>query len=122
MWKQVHLLDLAQLAVQGGLGHYGAIGGPDFFPNILFPSTSLPFPFVYSDLFVTIQSEQVDQDASHKVTCAIRQRYTKQRITGCPWRGREQEHFECEKAYDGKFDENSQGWAFGGSLFDRAIS
>ena len=33
VWKQVHLLDLAQLAVQGGLGHYGAIGGPDFFPN-----------------------------------------------------------------------------------------
>ena len=33
VWKQVCLLDLAQLAVQGGLGHYGAIGGPDFFPN-----------------------------------------------------------------------------------------
>ena len=56
----------------------------------------------------------MDQDASHKVTCAIRQRYTKQRITGCPWRGREQDKFECEKAYDGKFDEDSKGWAFGG--------
>ena len=33
VWKQVCLLDLAQLADQGGLGCYGAIGGPDFFPN-----------------------------------------------------------------------------------------
>ena len=30
---QVRLLDLAQLAVQGGLGRYGAIGGPEFAPQ-----------------------------------------------------------------------------------------
>ena len=33
VWKQVCLLDLAQLADQGGLGCYGAIGGPDFPPT-----------------------------------------------------------------------------------------
>ena len=33
VWKQVCLLDLAQLAVQGGLGRYGAIGGPEFAPQ-----------------------------------------------------------------------------------------
>ena len=33
VWKQICLLDLAQLADQGGLGGYGAIGGPQFAPQ-----------------------------------------------------------------------------------------
>ena len=33
VWKQVFLLDLAELADQGGAGSLGRLGAPDFFPN-----------------------------------------------------------------------------------------
>ena len=53
------------------------------------------------------------QDALNRVTCAIRQRYTKQRITGCPWKGHEQAGYPCKNAFDNTVN---TGWAFGGSL------
>ena len=51
----------------------------------------------------------MNPDAHWSVTCAIRQRYTPQRITGCPWKGFEQDGFPCWKAFDGK---DNTGWAF----------
>ena len=52
---------------------------------------------------------QVNPDAYWRVTCAIRQRYTPQRITGVPWVGFEQPGYPIWKAFDGKED---TGWAF----------
>ena len=51
----------------------------------------------------------MNPDAYRSVTCAIRQRYTPQRITGVPWVGHNQGGFEIWKAFDGK---DGTGWGF----------
>ena len=56
------------------------------------------------------ENEKVNHDASHKVTCALRQRYTKQRITGCTWVGHEQSGHPCESSFDDTL--GGGGWAF----------
>ena len=70
--------------------------------------------YVFNSFWITISPEQVDRSDSHKVTCAIRQRYTKQRITGCPRKGHVQGGCECERAFDNKLD--GCGWAYGGQI------
>ena len=54
--------------------------------------------------------EKVDHEVSYSVTCAIRQRYTKQRITGCDWIGYQQGGHPCAAAFDNILGSN--GWAF----------
>ena len=52
----------------------------------------------------------MDHEVSYSVTCAIRQRYTKQRITGCDWIGYQQGGHPCAAAFDNILGSN--GWAF----------
>ena len=70
--------------------------------------------YVFNSFWITISPEQVDRSDSHKVTCAIRQRYTKQRITGCPNKGHVQGACKCEMAFDNKLD--GCGWAYDGHI------
>ena len=62
----------------------------------------------------------MDHGTWYRVTCAIRQRYTKQRITGCPYKGHEQSGHPCASAFDNKL--GGGGWGFGGARASAEIT